>query len=275
MLDKIVPTVIGSASHIAPRAIGNWAAKQVQLPRRKITGRSQLQKPDETWSLDQGFVRRWGSGAEPIALLIHGWEGHHTQLHTLGSALRNHGYSVVLVDPPAHGDASGDRASPQHFAEILKRAAKIVGPIKLLIGHSMGGLSATLAVSQGLEVSHLVTISAPADAASTINGVAGWLKLSQRAKQQMHHRIESFAGVPIAQVDTSATLAGYRGQLLVVHDEEDRHVPVRHATQIRNNCLGAQLFLTSGLGHARLLESSELCEKVLRFAESTEPAQIY
>jgi len=271
MLQKIVPALIGGASHIAPRMIGNWAAKQIQVPRRKLTGRSQLPQPDETLELDQAYVRRWGLTGQPTALLIHGWEGHHSQLHTLGGALREKGYSVVLVDPPAHGDAGGERASPQHFADALKRAVDILGPIKLLIGHSMGGLSATLAVSQRLQASHLITIAAPADVASTINGLSDWLKLSRAAQQHMRNRIEGFAGIPIAQVDTSMTLAGYRGQLLIAHDKSDRRVPVEHATRIRNSCPGAQLFLTSGLGHTRLLENRALCEKILSFAEEPGP----
>lgn len=271
MLHKVMPAVIGGASHVAPRLVGHWAAKQIQVPRRKRTGLSQLPTPDETWDTDRGYIRRWGPTGQPVALLIHGWEGHHSQLHTLGGRLRQQGYSVVMVDPPAHGDAGGERASPQHFADALKSAAGIVGPVKLLIGHSMGGLSATLAVSQGLEASHLVTIAAPADVASTINGLAGWLKLSRAAQQHMRERIEGFAGIPIAEVDTSTTLAGYRGQLLIAHDQSDRRVPVEHARQIRNSCPNAQLFLTSGLGHTRLLEDRALCENILSFAEKLDP----
>lgn len=268
MFYKIVPAVIGGASHIAPRAIGHWAAKQTQIPRRRHSGHSLLPEPDKIWKLDQGYIRRWGPAGQPLALLIHGWEGHHTQLHALAGTLLKNGYSAVMVDPPAHGDAGGERASPQHFADALKSAANTVEPIRLLIGHSMGGLAATLAVSQGLQVSHLVTIAAPADVASTIDGLADWLKLSRAAQRHMRNRIEDFAGIPIAQVNTSATLAGYRGQLLITHDQNDRRVPVQHATRIRNSCPGAQLFLTSGLGHTRLLEDRTLCDEILSFAET-------
>ena len=175
MLKKLIPVLIGGASYIAPHAIGNWAAKQIQVPRRKLKGKNQLPEPDAFWQLDQGCVRLWGSSEQPVALLIHGWEGHHSQLHSIGSALLRKGFDVVMVDPPAHGDAAGDRASPQHFADTLKAVEKLVGPIQLLIGHSMGGLAATLAINQGLAVPYLVTVSTPADAGSTITGVADWL----------------------------------------------------------------------------------------------------
>ncbi|MCK7597757.1 alpha/beta hydrolase [Microbulbifer sp. CAU 1566] len=268
MLYKILPVLIGSASYIAPRTIGQWAAKQIQVPRRKYKSQNRLPQADDTWQLEQGCVRRWGSKAEPVVLLIHGWEGHHSQLHSIASALRDNGYAVVIVEPPAHGDGAGERASPQHFADILNAAADIVGPIELLLGHSMGGLAATLAISQGLKTSHLVTISAPADAASTINGVSDWLRLSKPARQNMHDCIEEFAGIPIAQVDTNATLANYNGQHLILHDRNDRKIPVEHAMKIRNSNPSAVLVLTAGLGHTRLLDDYDLCIQILNFTEN-------
>lgn len=268
MLNRLVPALIGGASHIAPRTIGNWAATQVQIPRRTRKGRAMLAEPDSLWHRQQGCFRRWGSSTQPVALMIHGWEGHHSQLHIIGSALRRKGFAVVTVDPPAHGDADGDKASPQHFADALKAAAAIVGPIKLLVGHSMGGLAATLAVRQGLDASHLVTISAPADVASTITGIADWLRLSPAARRYMRDNIERFAGVAITQVDVENTLSNFSGQLLVTHDRKDRKISVEHAERIRNNRPNAQLFLTSGLGHTRLLEDNALCEKILNFADS-------
>ena len=111
-----------------------------------------------------------------------------------------------------------------------------------------------------------VDVSTPADAGSTITGVADWLRLSQSARRYMHRGIEAFAGIRIAEVDTRTTLASFQGEMLITHDRGDRLVPVRHALQIKKNYPRGELFLTEGLGHSRLLQDNALLAKILHFA---------
>lgn len=266
MQKQLLPWLVGFASHIAPRTIGDWAAHQFQMPRRRISAQGRLHDADETFHGEHCSFRRWGAHEQPQALLVHGWEGHHSQLHSLGNALLEGGYSVTLVDPPAHGDAGGKRASPQHFANAIREAADKVGAVEILIGHSMGGLAAALAIQQGLAASQLVMISAPSGVESTIETVADWLRLSSPARRRMLHSIEAFAGLPVSALDSRTTLANYRGDLLVAHDREDRRIPVDHALKIKHSHANARLYLTSGLGHTRLLQDPVLNAEILGFA---------
>ncbi|HHQ6539152.1 TPA: alpha/beta hydrolase [Serratia fonticola] len=94
-----------------------------------------------------GRGRLYESGPKdaPAILLVHGWGGYTGMFALLASHLKTRGYRVVLPDLLGHGDASPDCA--RHFgAQLtwLKRLLYEVGPCQHVIGHSLGGLLATL-----------------------------------------------------------------------------------------------------------------------------------
>jgi len=103
---------------------------------------------------------RWGQG--PAVLLMHGWEGRPTQFASLITALVDAGYSVVALDGPAHGRSPGREANVVLFARALLEAAAELPPLQAVIGHSMGGARAMLAVQMGLRPETLVRIGPPA-----------------------------------------------------------------------------------------------------------------
>ena len=108
-----------------------------------------------------------------MAMLIAGWEGHYTQFSALVPALHRAGWTVVTVDPPGHGTAEGRYSNPALFARALHVAATELGTPDVLIGHSMGGIAAMLAVHQGLNARQLVTVATPDAVAGPIDRFAG------------------------------------------------------------------------------------------------------
>jgi pimeloyl-ACP methyl ester carboxylesterase len=56
-----------------------------------------------------------------------------------------------------------------------------------------------------------------------------------------------------------------RGALLVVHDENDREVPIACGEAIARAWPGAELVRTRGLGHQRILRDAATLKRVVRF----------
>ncbi|RST17712.1 alpha/beta fold hydrolase [Streptomyces sp. WAC05374] len=88
----------------------------------------------------------WGEG-DRVALLIHGIMADHRTWRRVGPALAERGYRVLAVDLRGHG-ASGraETYTAQDFAddvvETLPKGAE------LAVGHSLGGLTLSLAVER-------------------------------------------------------------------------------------------------------------------------------
>ncbi|UUN30544.1 alpha/beta fold hydrolase [Streptomyces sp. FIT100] len=94
----------------------------------------------------QLHTHTWGEGAR-VALLIHGIMADHRTWRRVGPALAGKGYRVIAVDLRGHG-VSGRAGSytAQDFADdvvdTLPRGAE------LAVGHSLGGLTLSLAVER-------------------------------------------------------------------------------------------------------------------------------
>ncbi|MET7617701.1 alpha/beta hydrolase family protein [Streptomyces sp. NPDC005408] len=88
----------------------------------------------------------WGEG-DRIALLIHGIMADHRTWRRAGPALAERGYRVIAVDLRGHG-ASGraDSYAPRDYADDLVET--LPAGAELALGHSLGGLTLSLAVEQ-------------------------------------------------------------------------------------------------------------------------------
>jgi len=112
------------------------------------------------------FVRRWTNAAPAfVALLAHGYGEHSGRYHHVAAELVAIGAVVYAPDHIGHGESAGERASVTGFDPLVddlhrvgERAAdQFPGLPVVLIGHSMGGLIATLYAQRfGAELAALV-----------------------------------------------------------------------------------------------------------------------
>lgn len=97
----------------------------------------------------QLHTHTWGAG-DRIALLIHGIMADHRTWRRVGPALADKGYKVIAVDLRGHGasergEYSGEY-SPEGFADDI--VDTLPAGAELAIGHSLGGLTLSLAVER-------------------------------------------------------------------------------------------------------------------------------
>ena len=92
------------------------------------------------------YTREWGEG-DRHAVLVHGVMSDSRNWRRVGPVLAEHGYHVVAVDLRGHGHSP---RTEEYSAELM--AQDIVDTVpdtpELLMGHSLGGLTVSLAVER-------------------------------------------------------------------------------------------------------------------------------
>ncbi len=211
-----------------------------------------------------------GTGG-PRVLLVHGWEGRGTQLGGLVQPLTALGFSVVAFDAPGHGDSPGKRSSFFHFADTVERAAELFGPLHAIVTHSMGGASTLWASRGGPLASRIVMVAPPVDLRDFTRSLSRTLGLPEDVRGRLHRRLGARFGVPVEAVRAEGLASAMRWPLLVIHDDNDREIPVACGEAITQAWPGARLVRTHGLGHQRILRDPEVLQAVARFVALDHP----
>ncbi|MDP9502593.1 alpha/beta fold hydrolase [Pseudomonas protegens] len=254
--------VNGTLGWVAPQ----WAAnrmRQLFMTPRELPPREwelPLLERAERLTLRFGLsALRWGQG--PTVLLMHGWEGRPTQFASLIEALVAAGYTAVALDGPAHGRSPGEEANVVLFARAMLEAAAELPPLLAVIGHSMGGASAMLAVQLGLRTETLVSIAAPARILGVLRGFARYMRLPPRARSAFIRQVEKDVGMRAATLDVAQYQLEMPG--LIIHAEDDRFVPVKESELIHQAWFDSRLLRLSEGGHQRVLADPRVIDAVI------------
>jgi pimeloyl-ACP methyl ester carboxylesterase len=215
------------------------------------------QRRIETWT--------WGTG--PSVLLVHGWGGRGTQLGAFVAPLVAHGFSVVTFDAPGHGASDPGLVIIPEIIDAIRTVATSRGRLAGLVAHSAGALTAAHALHDGLAVDAAVFIGPPADlhgAAARFTEVMGF---SRAVRERMRERIADRVGRPWSDFDVTARTAARPAPapLLVVHDRGDAEVPWQQGMAITRAWRGADMLMTDGLGHRRILRDSDVVATAVAF----------
>ncbi|AJO77700.1 MULTISPECIES: alpha/beta fold hydrolase [Pseudomonas] len=254
--------VNGTLGWIAPKLVASKMRLLFMTPRERLPRDWELPllARSERITLRFGLsALRWGQG--PAVLLMHGWEGRPTQFASLINALVGAGYSVVALDGPAHGRSPGREANIVLFARALLEAAAELPPLRAVIGHSMGGASAMLAVQLGLRTETLVSIAAPARILGVLRGFARYMRLPPRARSAFIRQVEQDVGMRAAALDVARYQLDVPG--LIVHAEDDNFVPVKESELIHDAWFDSRLLRLKEGGHQRVLADPRVIDGVL------------
>ncbi|MDX9664202.1 alpha/beta fold hydrolase [Pseudomonas sp. P5_152] len=254
--------VNGTLGWVAPKLIAN-KMRQVFMTPRELPPRDwemPLLASAERITLRFGLsALRWGQG--PAVLLMHGWEGRPTQFASLITALVDAGYTVIALDGPAHGRSPGREANVVLFARAMLEAAAELPPLQGVVGHSMGGASAMLAVQLGLRTQTLVSIAAPARILGVLRGFARYFGLPPRARSAFIRKVEQDVGIQASRLDVAHYQLDMPG--LIVHAEDDTFVPVSESQLIHEAWFDSRLLRLEEGGHQRVLADPRVIEGVL------------
>jgi alpha/beta hydrolase family protein len=205
----------------------------------------------------------WGDEQRPLIVLVHGWMGRASQFFKLIDALVAQNYHVVSFDGPAHGASSGRQTNLNEFAEAINYIANRFGPISIAMGHSFGGITILNAIKGGLKISNVVFIATPSIAGDIIKDFEKKINGSPATGLNFRKEILKRYGITFESLSASELIKSISIEsLLLVHDANDRDVPISHAKQLEDLFPQAATIYTEGLGHTRILRNDQVIAQI-------------
>lgn len=207
----------------------------------------------------------WGKG--PVILLIHGWAGRATQFRKFIEAFTEIGYRVVGFDGPAHGKSEGKKTNIDEFYEALKSIYKVTGEPVAIICHSFGGSAALFSAKEGLAVRKLINIASPTIGDEIINTYLRAINGSKSTGDYFKRYVMQQTGKTFDDYTSLNFIRHIKHEisLLLVHDEDDKEVYLKHAQALKEVYPAAQLLVTKGLGHTRILKDDRVIANCVTF----------
>jgi pimeloyl-ACP methyl ester carboxylesterase len=267
--------VFRTVGSVAPEIAARWAETIFCTPPRHAP-----RSGDEAF-LDTGrhFTVRsgredlagweWGSGR--AVLLTHGWGSRAGRFSPMARTLVESGYRVVAYDQPAHGRSTGRLASLIEFAHALRAVSDAAGEVYAVVGHSLGGAAAVLAVRDGLAIERIVLVATPSDVTRFSTAFADHLRIPPGARTAMRRNLEVRLNARWDDLHLPTIARRLRTPVLLVHDRTDTDVPFHHAEEIAAAWPGARVMATEGLGHRAILRDSAVARAAVAFLGEAAP----
>ncbi|TAJ84257.1 alpha/beta fold hydrolase [Reyranella sp.] len=264
---------LAAASYLAPTLVAPFFRRMMLTPRRHVRPPPVLAVPEADTRIDLGnglVAWRWGDPAIPTVLLVHGFEGNRAQFGAILEALLARGLSVVALDVPAHGESVGDELTAVKFIAAIERTLDRIGPVHAVVGHSMGGAMSLFSIAHRGGARRVALVSAPSSLKRELQRFAKMVGLSKRGARAFIASVEKHVGRPAADFDVRHIVGKVNLPVLMIHDQTDRQVPVAEAARSAHMLPDAELIVTRGLGHNRLLADPAVVTAIVDFVSRQE-----
>jgi pimeloyl-ACP methyl ester carboxylesterase len=266
---EAVKAAMRALTVVSPALTSRWAYHLFTTPQRHERPQREHLRLADAESLDfvwgPHVLRGWSWGQGPVVLLVHGWEGRGAQLGAFVDPLVQAGYRVITFDGPAHGDSPGESITPLELAQSIRGLADWVGGVHAVIAHSMGGLATSLALQAGLQVERAVFVAPGSHPSDAMNQLASALDLPPSVIRGVREALAKRMGYTWQEVANAQPFADHDTPLLIAHDTGDQDVPFAAAQHMQQTWGPAELLVTEGLGHRRILRDSVVVADAVTF----------
>lgn len=274
MLGKVgIRAGLWSLSHAAPDLMARWYADRFTTPRLFPVARREKDwmrqvRPSRLPfdGADSLALYDWGEG--PVVLLVHGFEGRAGQLGGFVAPFVTAGYRVVAFDAPAHGASDGKRTAIQEMVRALSKVAGHVGPVEAVVAHSLGSTALVECLYQGMEADRAVLIAPPVHPETYLPRIARHFGISQKVAGRAQALLEARHGAPFEDYRPLSAARHLSQPALILHDEDDRQVPLDEGEKLARFWPGATLEMTQSLGHNRILRDPGVIARALTFVQA-------
>ncbi len=272
----LIRTTLNTTSLVAPRLAGRAAFALFCRPLRRGRVRTIEREVHDRAVTEKLHVNgksvtayRWGSGERPV-LLLHGWQSRTSRYAGFVPGLQALGLSPIGFDAPGHGDSAGQATTILEYRELIGQLQEKYGEFEAVIAHSFGVTCAFYALRDGIRAGRLVAIAGVAEFGYLLDEFCAQLGLRPRVKRELREHIERrlFPQVPDLWNRFDATRRPQEVELplLLVHDEDDAMVALQQVHKLKA-AYGeqAELLVTTGLGHRRILAEPTVVDNALGF----------
>jgi len=204
-------------------------------------------------------VYQYGEG-KPI-WLVHGWSGAGYQFWPLMQKLADKGFSTITFDLPAHGYSEGELSSLPKMIQAYDDISKTIASPGMVIAHSMG--ASVIANSQWIKnYNNDIMLIAPLLKTynllqETVNRTGFDQVLFNRIIQEVYEQDR----MQVNKLNAAKHFINFSGNIKMIHDVDDKFAPIEESKKLAKDS-GAELYVTTNLGHGKILRSSRVASLV-------------
>ena len=171
--------------------------------------------------------------------------------------------ATALRTPAPYGPRS---STALEFVDALTAVVAAQGRAYAIVAHSLGATATAVALCDGLAAERVVFLAPMASAAAYARDLTAVLGAGPRTLCRLLRRIERRAGVPLRHFEVPELgRAVAMPPTLVVHDRDDASTDVGDGEAIAAAWPRAELTVTTGLGHRRILRDPGVVAQVVDF----------
>lgn len=265
---------------IAPAATGRLIMRLFFRPR------SLRQRPKEkaVWESGTPFTlqlhgrtlhgRYWGDG--PGVLFVHGWNGRGSQCHKLVKPIVAAGYRAIAFDGPAHGDSDGRYTTYFEFSDVVRAFLRGEANMSVdkIIAHSFGSGAVINALHKEKRSLDVVLIAPALMLEEYLHQSFQQYGMPFRLFDNLIKWLEQDYGYLLGRDNPHRLLDKVRVPLLLIHDQGDKIIPHAVSKQFVEQQPHIVLQTTQGLGHTKILQSSEAIDLIMAHLTKAEPESV-
>ncbi len=257
---------------IAPFLAKRWGVRLFFTPLRYPVPRkeqSMADRAEQSTLVCNGRkiqVYSWGTG-DRIIIGVHGWSGRGTQFYRFAPLLIEAGYRLVVFDGPAHHRSQGKQTSILEFADVLVALEETYGKAEALLSHSFGGIVCLYVLRERLlNTKKLISICTPSVGDEIVTDFLDKINGSLKIADYLYHHIKEKFGVSFAETSAEHLIKDIPDiDYLIVHDINDKEVPLRHGQVLSEAYPKAILHTPSSMGHTRVLRDEAVVARCTQF----------
>jgi esterase/lipase len=200
-------------------------------------------------------------------LIVHGFRSYAYKFEKYVLALKKEGFEIVAFDGPAHGSSDGKLINAYIYKNALLKMETLYGPFYGVMGHSLGGLAASLAFEQlpNHENRKLVLI-APAETERAIQNFFSIIPLDEKIRVAFTQVINEITDQPVSYYSVGRVAKAIHAPILWVHDKHDNICLFEDVKPLLSLDLPHVNFLiTEQLGHNKIYKDNKVCTEIVRF----------
>ena len=268
LLRKLALRTFGT---LMPRTASKWFGRVLMTPHNvPRINTPQLKAPARVARLpySDGWIKLWSFGKGPTVMLLHGWGGRAESMNAFVDPLVDAGYRVIMYDAPAHGASDGTHTNLIECSGAALQIGQTFGPLHGVIGHSFGSPTAALAARHGLQAGRFVLLGPPLSLIDMSMELGVMLGMPRRVCEMTADQFEHQYQFEWKDFETATLVSELDAPLLVIHDKNDRIVPVEHGAAVARGAPNGSLHMTNGLGHRGILLDPGVVAKAVEFLDS-------
>ena len=201
-------------------------------------------------------------------LICHGFSSYAYKFEKYILPLKKEGFTVMAFDAPAHGSSDGKIINAFIYQRAILQIEKKFGPIYGIMGHSLGGLAASLAFEafSNNQNRKLVLVAPATETQRALDNFFTIIPLDEKVKQSFEQLISEIADQPISYYSASRVVKKIQANVLWVHDKQDPICPFEDVKPVISlNLPHVKFLITEELGHSKVYKDNKICSEIVHF----------